>query len=344
MAQNFLLDSTKTWIVDEHIGKSLVITAGTGSGQSVGITSNTETVLYVTPDLDPAPDETSAYEIRYYYTSSDRGTWVTPIRDMEGWEGDLIITGGGIICAGAQGPEEIPSGGGTRFMWIPSRSALRAGWIEDEEWNETNLGMRSFAFGGRSIARGDDSIALGYDAISISPYSIAIGYNALAQGDYAYAIGSEATAAANYSLALGYSAYAYGVYSTAFRSIWVKGDYSFGINLSSETLPPEVELDNVFVIVGGCVGLGTVTPGTNTMLTVFKHPDGDQIVSIRNGTGDYQRAHWYNFPCGTDADRVGIVLMCPDTNKIGCLWNYDGDLYWKNNGLPANKSDGTKLN
>lgn len=57
-----LTDSTKTWVIDEHAGKTLRIVGGTGSGQSKTIASNTATILTVSA-WGVQPDNTSVYVI-----------------------------------------------------------------------------------------------------------------------------------------------------------------------------------------------------------------------------------------------------------------------------------------
>lgn len=60
---NSLTDTNKTFTVDEHAGRKVTITAGTGSGQERTIQSNTATVLTPDEDWTTAPDNTSEYQI-----------------------------------------------------------------------------------------------------------------------------------------------------------------------------------------------------------------------------------------------------------------------------------------
>ena len=57
-----LNDTTKSWTNDEHIGKVLIITGGTGAGQFRAITDNDGTSLTVAA-WDTTPDGTSTYTI-----------------------------------------------------------------------------------------------------------------------------------------------------------------------------------------------------------------------------------------------------------------------------------------
>jgi len=62
-----LADPSKSWTTNQHAGRALTITAGTGSGQTARITSNTATILtFVAADTGTftvAPDSTSVYKI-----------------------------------------------------------------------------------------------------------------------------------------------------------------------------------------------------------------------------------------------------------------------------------------
>ena len=62
-ASTTLTDSTETWTVDQYEDYVLWIYGGTGSGQYRGITSNTATVLTITPAFTVTPDGTSTYRI-----------------------------------------------------------------------------------------------------------------------------------------------------------------------------------------------------------------------------------------------------------------------------------------
>ncbi len=72
---------------------------------------------------------------------------------------------GNILAAGTNGGSAITpvSGVGTRFMWIPSASAVRAGEVFDTEWNAANIGLYSAAFGRWNTAAGANSfVGAGY--------------------------------------------------------------------------------------------------------------------------------------------------------------------------------------
>ncbi|MFK7906281.1 MAG: tail fiber domain-containing protein [Chitinophagales bacterium] len=110
-------------------------------------------------------------------------------------------------------------GEGSKVRWVSSKSAFRAGELEEkgngeaQYWDYANIGQYSTALGYNNLAFGKGSVALGYNSIAEEPYSFAVGYNSNASDYHAIAIGTEAKAS-------GYGATAIG---TANRS---RGDYS----------------------------------------------------------------------------------------------------------------------
>ncbi len=135
------------------------------------------------------------------------------------------------------------SGQGDKFMWLPSKAALRAGGTNSTDWDYDNIGRYSFATGYSPSAWGDYSMALGYfanawdeNSVAIGPlanaraigtiaigerayarggYSIAIGHYSEANGLGAFALGEESRADGQSSMAIGRGARAAGVGSTA---------------------------------------------------------------------------------------------------------------------------------
>ena len=137
-------------------------------------------------------------------------------------------------------------GAGTRMMWYPKKAAFRAGYVNDTQWNDVNIGdasiamgyntiasgfistamgnwttasgEKSTAMGGSSIASGDYSTAMGAGPTASGDYSTAMGSNATASGTASIAMGWETTASVDYSTAMGYGTKASGTASTAMGS------------------------------------------------------------------------------------------------------------------------------
>lgn len=63
-----------------------------------------------------------------------------------------LDNGGSIFAKGTFGSGDLPNvadtmGAGTRFMWIPRKAAIRAGRVSGTQWDNTNIGNYSVAFG-----------------------------------------------------------------------------------------------------------------------------------------------------------------------------------------------------
>jgi hypothetical protein len=139
------------------------------------------------------------------------------------------------------------TGAGRRMMWYPQKAAFRAGYTSNTNWDNTNIGKYSAAFGrstqasgiysfaagdsayatgnsavamgggdpswGWTFANGDYTVAMGYATFCGSlttpaPYSASIGAYHVSQGLGSYSFGMDAVAFADSSMALGFNVYA----------------------------------------------------------------------------------------------------------------------------------------
>ena len=169
------------------------------------------------------------------------------------------VADGSVLFSGAQGGVPV-SGPGTRLMWIPSKSALRAGNVAGDEWDDSNIGLYSMALGYGTKATNTGSVALGDSTVATGMFgATAMGFGTMASGRSSIAMGGNTIASKLYAIAMGFGTTANGDYSTAIgRNIAVHGENSVGIGLDSSS--PVVNDDNVMAIMGGDVGIGTTSP------------------------------------------------------------------------------------
>lgn len=80
-----------------------------------------------------------------------------------------------------------------RMFFDKSKGAFRAGFSNRGEWNESNLGDYSAAFGRDTEASGNWSTAFGRDAEASGNWSIAMGLNVTANANNSIALGSYAS-------------------------------------------------------------------------------------------------------------------------------------------------------
>ncbi len=88
---------------------------------------------------------------------------------------DGLLSGTGTFTGNSNMYRKFPAG--SHMIWAPHKAAFRAGFINDELWNDTYLGRYSIAMGINTMASGDASIALGASATASANRSVAIGSN-----------------------------------------------------------------------------------------------------------------------------------------------------------------------
>ena len=148
-------------------------------------------------------------------------------------EAKLEISNGTVLFSGNNGNIPI-SGTGTRFMWIPSKKALRAGGAYQTSWDSVNIGDFSVALGEGTIASGDRTTAFGAYSEAIGENSIAMGKNCWSYGDYATAIGYQAQASGSASISMGANSHSSGDGSVSFGSnAWAFGEHSTALGFDS---------------------------------------------------------------------------------------------------------------
>ncbi len=211
----------------------------------------------------------------------------------------LTLNGGNILAIGTYvGSGAVPySGVGTRLMWIPSRAAFRAGYVNGSQWDAANVGVYSAAFGENNTVSGDRAFAAGTgntvsqtgsvafggsNTVSVT-YSAAFGAsniinaggggfavglsNTVSGASSAAAIGTGNTSAGGTgSTAIGANNSAGGTSAIALGSrISVSGNNSVGIGL--DTNSRTLSQNNTLAIMGGNVGIGTLAPGYTLAVT-----------------------------------------------------------------------------
>ncbi|MDY0208374.1 MAG: hypothetical protein RBR82_17390, partial [Pseudomonas sp.] len=148
----------------------------------------------------------------------------------------LHIAGdGGILAQGTYGSgwDGGSLGAGSRLMWIPSKSAFRAGYVNGTQWNTANIGNYSVAMGNNTIASGDYSTAMGdgteasgWQSVAMGSLTIASGWNSMAMGLDSIASGYFSAAFGESTNAIGEGSFAAGLANTAggYASIAMGGD------------------------------------------------------------------------------------------------------------------------
>ena len=224
------------------------------------------------------------------------------------------------------GSDSLSSVVGNKFIWFPSKGAIRYGKLEftGAGWDYANIGVNSIAIGDLTRASGPQSFVQGYGSTASGFYSFARGFAASANGDHsmsfgqnmvangsrAMAFGEGARQDGDFSFSNGYnnivtgdlaSAFGTGLSARPYNS-FVVGRYNDSLTLSSNST--WVATDPLFL-----VGNGSADNARSNALTVLKNGN----IGIRN-----------NFPSnmltvgsGTGADiRIGSAETIEDIGSF----------------------------
>lgn len=220
----------------------------------------------------------------------------------------LVVQGGAILAEGATGGTPF-NGSGTRLMWIPSKAAFRAGRTVDS-WEDADIGNDSAAFGYNNKISATYSFGAGHNNTVLSDSSVVFGETNIisAGGSTGSAVfgGNNTVQGAN-SFVSGYlntidaslgstifgennhvTSSAHGMilggkenglfaadYGVALgQGMTVSAAHSMGINLYGDSTNRTLSQANTMAIMGGSLGIGTLTPttlfevfGTSTLAT-----------------------------------------------------------------------------
>lgn len=169
------------------------------------------------------------------------------------------------------GPTPI-TGAGTRLMWFSPKAAFRAGTVSGVEWNETNIGQYSTAFGRNTIASGQYSTSFGVGStVSGNGGATALGSNNSVSGSIATGIGFAVNAQSYNSLVIGrYNAIAGNATS------WVPGDPLFVVGNGASTAEP----NNAFIIRknGNAYFDANTTTNGNAIISGTTNMNGDANI------------------------------------------------------------------
>ena len=177
------------------------------------------------------------------------------------------VKNGAVLFDGNTGNTPV-NGAGTRLMWVPAKSAFRAGTAGGlNAWDDVNIGLYSVAFGISTKASGWFASAFGGGTTASGTSSTAFGYNNTASGHYSSVFGYTSTAQPYNSFVIGQ----YNIVSGN-SNAWVAADPLFVIG---NGLSPSARANAMTVLKNGNIGIGATTPVNNL----------DVVGRIAIGTG-----------------------------------------------------------
>ncbi|MGZ4157724.1 MAG: hypothetical protein ACXVED_11305, partial [Bacteroidia bacterium] len=176
-------------------------------------------------------------------------------------EGLRVTTGGALLATGNTTTGVTPaSGNGTRMMWIPAKSAFRAGiagpgfFGSYVSWDDINIGIGSAAFGNSSIVKGNYAFASGTMNFAQGLNSVAFGNVTGAFADMSSTFGQSVSNSSYCSFALGQYNNDLGLYN---KTSWVLTDPLFVIGNGTTS----GSLSNALTVLkNGNTGIGAIAP------------------------------------------------------------------------------------
>lgn len=116
----------------------------------------------------------------------------------------LEFTSGTLWCEETEGDAPV-AGEGTRFIWVPSKKAFRAGFLSQAQtigtfepnlftaWDQDKLGEGSVAFGLNTEASGRFSMAVGENVVAEGQGTISAGRATRNKGQYSFLLGNDSS-------------------------------------------------------------------------------------------------------------------------------------------------------
>ncbi len=236
------------------------------NGTNLEISLQDDGIATQTLDLSPL---TGGGTLDQAYDFSGAGNGNTIIAT----DGAVTIAGeDGLLVSGTFGTGDAinTSGAGTRMFFNPRKAAFRAGNVGATQWDDTNVGSYSTAFGSSSTASGSQSFALSGGTAS-GTQSFATGLFAQASGNASVAFrGGNASGLG--SFAMGSSAQAIGNFS-----------HSFGINTRAEQ---DVSIAMGYDVVAPSIGemaVGLYNTDYTPSASSGGFSTSDRVFSVGNG-------------------------------------------------------------
>jgi hypothetical protein len=200
-----------------------------GTDLTIGIENGSSQVI----DLSSIQDGNTQNTLDQAYDEGGNGAG----KNIDASDGAVRINGtDGFLVTGTLGSgntidSEI-TGAGTRMFFNPNKAAFRAGYANSSEWDDTNIGEYSTAFGRATTASGEYSTASGTLSTASGNHSTALGGNSTASGDLSTSMGFITEASGSFSTAFGGSTIASGDFSTAMGSAGIaSGDFSTAMGI-----------------------------------------------------------------------------------------------------------------
>lgn len=212
----------------------------------------------------------------------------------------------------------------SRMFFNKTKGAFRAGYAQGMQWNDTNVGNYSFAFGNGTTASGENATAFGGGTTASGLRATAFGRNTIASAEDATAWGWETTAQGTHATAWGISSTAQGNTSTSFGdSNMASGAEStaFGLNTTASGLQSTSFGDNTAASGDRATAWGISTTASGGSATAFgsntsaTRLNSTAFGSLSHATGNYATAWGVGNTAASSTETVlGLYALNPGGN------------------------------
>ncbi|NIJ53763.1 tail fiber domain-containing protein [Dyadobacter arcticus] len=171
-------------------GGVFTVAVGAGTTQN-GIFKNIDwksEFHYLQVELDPGGGtnyvnlgSSQLLSVPYALHASEAGRW----KNMDPIIQTGVIDEGGVLPA-----QSFSTYTGPKLIWYPRKAILRAGYIDNNNWDIGKIGFSSAAFGQNTLASGVASFATGVESEAIGNSAVAMGEKVISKASYSMSIGS----------------------------------------------------------------------------------------------------------------------------------------------------------
>ncbi len=173
-------NNTSQWEIQDFIGWKLTGNSGTNPSVNFVGTIDNQDLVFRTNNTEKVRFTADGYV--------GIGT-ASPIVKTHINDGSFLIESP-VVSPGSQPqPSVLPTGPGTRFLWNHRKAALRMGSVDNNDWDDSNQGILSFAAGYNLKASGTFSFVVGNTSEATGVGSTALGKFVSTNHDGAFQIG-----------------------------------------------------------------------------------------------------------------------------------------------------------
>ncbi|MBI1288057.1 MAG: hypothetical protein GC178_10835 [Flavobacteriales bacterium] len=200
----------------------------------------------------------------------------------------------------------------SRFFFDKGKGAFRAGLVNLNEWDASNIGNYSFASGYGTTAKGISATALGYLTDASGVKATALGSQTTASGDVSTAMGTSTVASGVNATAMGFNTTASGGYSTTM------GLFSTASGYSATSIGHYTKAPSAYEVTIGRYSTN-YTPSNSSDWDL-----ADRLFTIGNGTGSSNRS---DAMVVLKSGEIGVGTSTPDTtlHVVGQIKYEDGN-------------------